>query len=146
MAHLLFHLLFFAEHSHESLTDSALRGIRCALKYSAGPTTNNSNHENQAKLGLTELQAEQTPEPQFPKKKKRGRGPTRCLFLNDLADGVRILIHINKLGQPVGPESSKLSSFLGMIARNGHRAPINFVDWRAMPDSYKEEMWEYVQA
>ena len=54
---------------------------------------------------------------------QKGRGPTRCLFLNDLADGVRILIRINKLGQPVGPESSKLSSLLGMIVQNvqGHR-------------------------
>ena len=131
-----------------SLTDSALRGIRCALKHSVGSTTNKSNQENLDQLGPLELQPEQTPqspEPQLPKK-KRGRGPTRCLFLNDLADGERVFVHINKLGQPVGPESSKLSSFLGTIARNGHRAPINFVDWRAMPDSYKEEMWEYVQA
>ncbi|XWS67479.1 hypothetical protein CRYUN_Cryun04dG0010000 [Craigia yunnanensis] len=136
------------EHSHVSLTDSALRGIRCALKYSVGSTTNKSNQENQDQLGPLELQPEQTPqspEPQLPKKQKRGRGPTRCLFLNDLADGERIFVHINKLGQPVGPESSKLSSFLGTIARNGHKAPLNFVHWRAMPDSYKEDMWEYVQ-
>ncbi|XVE48567.1 hypothetical protein DITRI_Ditri01bG0011800 [Diplodiscus trichospermus] len=136
------------EHSNNSLSDSALRGIRCALKYSAGPTTNKSNEENQDHLCPTKLQDEQTPlssQPQLPKK-KRGRGPTRCLFLNDLADGERIFVHINQLGQPVGHQSSKLSSFLGSIARNGHRAPINFVRWKAMPDSYKEAMWEYVQS
>ncbi|XVE94182.1 hypothetical protein REPUB_Repub01dG0259900 [Reevesia pubescens] len=136
------------EHSHVSLTDSALRGIRCALKYSAGPTTKKSNRENQNQLGPIDFQPEQTPQsPEHAQlmRKKRGRGPTRCLFLNDLADGERIFVHINKFGQPVGPESSKLSSFLGTIARNGHRAPLNIVHWRAMPDSYKEEMWEYVQ-
>ncbi|XP_012436513.1 uncharacterized protein LOC105763031 isoform X5 [Gossypium raimondii] len=129
--------------------DSALRGIRCALEYSARPTTNKSNKANQDQLASVNLQPEQTPQsPEHPQritKKKRGRGPTRCHFLNDLADGERIFVHFNKFGQPVGPESSKLSSFLGTIARNGHKAPLNFVHWRAMPDSYKEEMWEYVQ-
>ncbi|XP_012436512.1 uncharacterized protein LOC105763031 isoform X4 [Gossypium raimondii] len=137
------------EYSHMSLTDSALRGIRCALEYSARPTTNKSNKANQDQLASVNLQPEQTPQsPEHPQritKKKRGRGPTRCHFLNDLADGERIFVHFNKFGQPVGPESSKLSSFLGTIARNGHKAPLNFVHWRAMPDSYKEEMWEYVQ-
>ncbi|TYH31934.1 hypothetical protein ES288_A01G211300v1 [Gossypium darwinii] len=136
------------EHSHTSLTDSALRGIRCALRYSASPKTNKSNQENQGPLGCTKSQLEQSPQRpeqlQFTKKRK-GRGPTRCLFLNDLADGERIFVRINKFGQPVGPNSSKLSSFLGTVARNGHRAPLNFIDWRAMPDSYKDDMWEYVQ-
>ncbi|TYJ03702.1 hypothetical protein E1A91_A12G046300v1 [Gossypium mustelinum] len=137
------------EYSHMSLTDSALRGIRCALEYSARPTTNKSNKPNQDQVASVNLQPDQTPQsPEHPQritKKKRGRGPTRCRFLNDLADGERIFVHFNKFGQPVGPESSKLSSFLGTIARNGHKAPLNFVHWRAMPDSYKEEMWEYVQ-
>ncbi|TYG84139.1 hypothetical protein ES288_D01G225900v1 [Gossypium darwinii] len=136
------------EHSHTSLTDSALRAIRCALRYSASPKTNKSNQENQGPLGCTKSQPEQSPQRpeqrQFTKKRK-GRGPTRCLFLNDLADGERIFVHINKFGQPVGPNSSKLSSFLGTVARNGHRAPLNFIDWRALPDSYKDDMWEYVQ-
>ncbi|KAH1122887.1 hypothetical protein J1N35_006047 [Gossypium stocksii] len=136
------------EHSHTSLTDSALGGIRCALRYSASPKTNKSNQENQGPLGCTKSQPEQSPQRpehrQFTKKRK-GRGPTRCLFLNDLADGERIFVRINKFGQPVGPNSSKLSSFLGTVARNGHRAPLNFIDWRAMPDSYKDDMWEYVQ-
>ncbi|KAG8503877.1 hypothetical protein CXB51_001818 [Gossypium anomalum] len=136
------------EHSQTSLTDSALRGIRCALRYSASPKTNKSNQENQGLFGCTKSQPEQSPQRpeqlQFTKKRK-GRGPTRCLFLNDLADGERIFVLINKFGQPVGPNSSKLSSFLGTVARNGHRAPLNFIDWRAMPDSYKDDMWEYVQ-
>ncbi|KHG15051.1 Bromodomain-containing 4 [Gossypium arboreum] len=136
------------EHSHTSLTDSALRGIRCALRYSASPKTNKSNQENQGPLGCTKSQLEQSPQRpeqlQFTKKRK-GRGPTRCLFLNDLADGERIFVRINKFGQPVGPNSSKLSSFLGTVARNGHRAPLNFIDWRAMPDSYKDDMWEYTK-
>ncbi|XP_039015293.1 uncharacterized protein LOC120145536 [Hibiscus syriacus] len=136
------------EHSHMSLTDSTVRGIRCALKYSAGPTTNKSNRVNQEQLGHAKSQPEQTPqslEQQQFTKKRRGRGPTRCRFLEDLAEGEQIFVQINKLGQPVGPNAYKLSCFLGTIARNGHKAPLTFIHWRAMPDSYKGDMWEYVQ-
>ncbi|XP_039056830.1 uncharacterized protein LOC120199931 isoform X3 [Hibiscus syriacus] len=136
------------EHSHMSLTDSTVRGIRCALKYSAGPTTNKSNRVNQKQLGHAKSQPEQTPqslEQQPFTKKRKGRGPTRCRFLDDLAEGEQIFVQINKLGQPVGPNAYKLSCFLGTIARNGHRAPLTFVHWRAMPDSYKVDMWDYVQ-
>ncbi|GKV32151.1 hypothetical protein SLEP1_g40776 [Rubroshorea leprosula] len=147
------HQSWFQTHAdiEHSITDSAMRGIRCALNYSAGPIMNNQGQEDQ--LGHGKKQPEQT-EPnenqgdqsqQPPKKMKKGRGPTRCLFLNDLPDGERIVVPINKLGQPIGPESSKLTSFLGIIARNGHMAPLTYVQWRHMPDSYKEKMWQHVQ-
>ncbi|CAI9101562.1 OLC1v1038924C3 [Oldenlandia corymbosa var. corymbosa] len=77
-------------------------------------------------------------------KKTRGRGPTRCLkFLNK---GKPIPITTNELGQPVGVDAPKLISFLGTLARNGHMAPLTFVDWRAMPEEKKENMWQEVQA
>ncbi|GMI87906.1 hypothetical protein HRI_002459900 [Hibiscus trionum] len=127
--------------------DFTMRGITCARKYSAGPTTNKSNRVNQEQLGHDKSQPEQTPqsEQQFTKK-RRGRGPTRCRFLDNLTEGERIFVQINELGQPVGPNAYKLSCFLGTIARNGHRAPLTFIHWRAMPNSYKVDMWEYVQA
>ncbi|GMI70634.1 hypothetical protein HRI_000732700 [Hibiscus trionum] len=136
------------EHSHISLTDSTMRGIRCALKYSAGTTTNKSNRVSQEQLGHAKSQPDQTPqslEQQQFTKKRRGRGSTRCRFLDDLAEGERIFVQINNVGHPVGPNAYKLSSFLGTVARNGHRAPLTFIHWRAMLDSYKEDMWEYVQ-
>ncbi|XP_071931281.1 uncharacterized protein [Coffea arabica] len=76
-------------------------------------------------------------------RKTRGRGPTRCLKL--LAEGMRISVTTNELGQPVGPEASKLVSFLGTLARNGNLAPLTYVDWRAVPEESKENMWEEVQ-
>ncbi|KAK8522373.1 hypothetical protein V6N13_115346 [Hibiscus sabdariffa] len=135
------------EHSHALLTDSTIRGITCALKYSARPTTNKSNRVNQEHLGHDKSQPELTPESleQPFTKKRRGRGPTRCRFLDDLTEGERIFVQINNLGQPVGPNAYKLSCFLGTIARNGHRAPLTFVHWRAMPNSYKVDMWEYTK-
>nr|XP_027113245.1 uncharacterized protein LOC113731920 isoform X5 [Coffea arabica] len=76
-------------------------------------------------------------------RKTRGRGPTRCLKL--LVEGMRISVTTNELGQPVGPEASKLVSFLGTLARNGNLAPLTYVDWRAVPEESKENMWEEVQ-
>ncbi|XP_015579210.2 uncharacterized protein LOC8263283 isoform X2 [Ricinus communis] len=78
-------------------------------------------------------------------KKRKVRGPTRCRLMWDLPEGERIFIPINMLGQPIGPEASKLASFLGTVARDGKMAPLNFLDWSAMPEANKEEMWQFVQ-
>ncbi|CAI9115282.1 OLC1v1016141C1 [Oldenlandia corymbosa var. corymbosa] len=76
-------------------------------------------------------------------KKNQVRGPTRCLkFLNA---GKPISITTNELGQPVGPNAPKLISFLGTLARNGHMAPLTCVNWKAIPEENKENMWQEVQ-
>ncbi|KAF5952053.1 hypothetical protein HYC85_009997 [Camellia sinensis] len=77
------------------------------------------------------------------KRKTRGRGPTRCLDVWNTED--KIPIATNALGQPIGLEAPKLVNFLGTMARNGHLAPLNYVDWRAFPDENKEKMWQQVQ-
>lgn len=50
----------------------------------------------------------------------------------------------NELGQPVGPEACKLTSFLGFIARDGNLAPLTYATWIKMPEEYKENMWQKV--
>ncbi|KAL3515715.1 hypothetical protein ACH5RR_022617 [Cinchona calisaya] len=76
-------------------------------------------------------------------RKTRGRGPTRCLKL--LVKGKPISVTTNELGQPIGPEASKLITFLGTLARTGDLAPLTYVDWRGVPEENKEKMWEEVQ-
>ncbi|XP_052194420.1 uncharacterized protein LOC127802577 isoform X2 [Diospyros lotus] len=76
--------------------------------------------------------------------RRKGRGPTRCLNVWN-TEG-KILIATNELGQPIGLEAPKLTNFLGTIARNGHMAPLNYIDWRALPDENKEKMWQQVQS
>ncbi|XP_050209653.1 uncharacterized protein LOC126660288 isoform X2 [Mercurialis annua] len=78
-------------------------------------------------------------------KRRKVRGPTRCRLMWDLPRGERIFVPINMLGQPVGPEASKLASFLGTVARDGKMAPLNFLDWSGMPEAYKEDMWQFIQ-
>ncbi|GLT61668.1 hypothetical protein SLA2020_343570 [Shorea laevis] len=142
------------ENSQVSLTDSAMRGIRCALRYSAGPVTDNPSQGDEDQLGPAESHPEHSllnqnqetqSQQQSTKKMKRVRGPTRCLFLRDLPEGQRIIVPFDNQGRPVGSEAAKLSSFLGTIARDGHRAPLTFFNWKEMPDSYKEDMWHLVQ-
>ncbi|KAK9286630.1 hypothetical protein L1049_015030 [Liquidambar formosana] len=80
----------------------------------------------------------------FVSTRRKTRGPTRCLSLWGRQEGERISVPTNKLGQPIGRLAPKLSNFLGTIARNGHVAPLTYVDWRGMPDASKEKMWQLV--
>eukprot|EP00268_Persea_americana_P048413 TRINITY_DN5113_c1_g1_i2.p1 TRINITY_DN5113_c1_g1~~TRINITY_DN5113_c1_g1_i2.p1 ORF type:complete len:427 (+),score=59.74 TRINITY_DN5113_c1_g1_i2:167-1447(+) len=75
--------------------------------------------------------------------RKRTRGPNRCIALNDRQD--RIVIEYNEYNQPIGQSERLLSSYLGIIARDGQKTPINYADWRRIPAEMKEEMWEVVQ-
>ncbi|KAL2460540.1 Uncharacterized protein Adt_43960 [Abeliophyllum distichum] len=77
------------------------------------------------------------------KSRGRGRGPTRCL---QLLSEKRISITTNALGQPIGHEAPKLTSFLGILARNGNLLPLTYVDWRAVPNESKESLWQKVQS
>ncbi|KAL3814528.1 hypothetical protein ACJIZ3_015796 [Penstemon smallii] len=78
------------------------------------------------------------------KKKCGGRGPTRGYNL--LRDDKPIPVVTDEQGNPVGPESRKLITYLGVLARNGNLAPLNYLDWRAVPLENKEIMWQKVQS
>ena len=53
-----------------------------------------------------------------------------------------IEIHINERSQPIGPNSVKLSSLLGVLARE--MVPINYSDWRKVSDQLKEDLWNII--
>lgn len=77
---------------------------------------------------------------------KETRGPTYMQSIWGRAPNLP-LIHVeyNELGQPIGGENSKLSHFLGSIARNGKYCPIDVKDWHAMPRTKKSEMLDVVK-
>lgn len=62
---------------------------------------------------------------------KKSRGTALPLVWN-LAEGKRIVVKCNKLGQPIGAESGVLGKFLGTVARNGGYCPcpLNMKDRR----------------
>ncbi|KAG1354665.1 hypothetical protein COCNU_07G007770 [Cocos nucifera] len=77
--------------------------------------------------------------------KTKGSRSYTCLDVWNSPEGQRIRVAFNNLGQPIGWKAAKLSNFLGTIARDGHLAPLNFIDWRAMPHGSKEKMWQLVE-
>ncbi|CAA2998544.1 Hypothetical predicted protein [Olea europaea subsp. europaea] len=68
------------------------------------------------------------------RRKTRGRGPTCC---QQLLSEKCVSITTNALGQPIGREAPKLTSFLGILARIGHFLPLTYVDWRTVPNLRK---------
>ncbi|KAJ9552357.1 hypothetical protein OSB04_016402 [Centaurea solstitialis] len=83
-----------------------------------------------------------TPDSTSIQKKRQGRGPTRCVKLLNTVGRIRIAT--NELGQPVGPEASQLTSFLGLTARDGKLAPLTYSSWSKVPEDNKENMWQKV--
>lgn len=71
---------------------------------------------------------------------KRSRGPT-MMHSGWGKDGGILHVELNDLGQPIGPEGCRLSSKLGVLARNGILAPLNHKDWRLLPDLYQNKIW-----
>lgn len=78
------------------------------------------------------------------KRKRGGRGPSLCLKVWAMPEGVRIRVSFNDLGQPIGDEARTLSSFLGQIARDGTVAPLTYTDWRFFPEKNKKAIMHLV--
>lgn len=75
---------------------------------------------------------------------RRTRGPNRCIALTNQRE--RIVVECNEYGQPIGRNERLLSSYLGIIARDGQKAPLNYSDWRRMPAERTMDMWQAIQA
>nr|XP_009796880.1 PREDICTED: uncharacterized protein LOC104243398 [Nicotiana sylvestris]XP_016439204.1 PREDICTED: uncharacterized protein LOC107765113 [Nicotiana tabacum] len=75
---------------------------------------------------------------------KRLRGPT-MMHSGWKNDGGSLHVELNEYGQPIGPETSRLSSKLGVIARNGILAPLNYKDWRLVPKMFKDIIWAHIK-
>lgn len=60
-------------------------------------------------------------------------------------DGGNLHIELNEHGQIIGPEGTRLSSKLGVLARNGVLAPLNHKDWRLVPSMYKDRIWAQIK-
>ncbi|KAF8407248.1 hypothetical protein HHK36_006375 [Tetracentron sinense] len=74
---------------------------------------------------------------------RRTRGPNKAIPPPPPGQD-RILVPINKLGQPTGNEAGKLSQFIGTLVKDGDILPINYMDWRQVPDSLKQGVMDRV--
>nr|XP_033512008.1 uncharacterized protein LOC104096205 isoform X3 [Nicotiana tomentosiformis] len=60
-------------------------------------------------------------------------------------DGGILHVEFNNLSQAIGPDAARLSSKLGVIARNDILAPLNHKDWRLVPKLYKNRILAYIK-
>ncbi len=77
------------------------------------------------------------------KRVKRGRTALKEVWGMD--ENSRILVSFNKFGQPVGKEAALLSSFCGLLARNGLMCPINKSNWTKVSKELKAELFGVIQ-
>ncbi|MQM21651.1 hypothetical protein Taro_054695 [Colocasia esculenta] len=77
--------------------------------------------------------------------KRKGRGPTMCHDVHALEDGKKICVEWDDIGQPVGKGGKSLRTFLGTVARNADKCPINVQSWDKMPPNCIEDVWLFIQ-
>ena len=76
-----------------------------------------------------------------PKEKKK-RGPSK-LTLHYKGKQKCDEVDFNERNQPVGPESVKLSTLEGILARE--LVPITMKTWREVPENVKDKLWACVK-
>ncbi|KAG5631486.1 hypothetical protein H5410_003203 [Solanum commersonii] len=74
----------------------------------------------------------------------RTRGPT-MMHSEWGKDGGNLHIELNEHSQFIGSEGTRLSSKLGVLARNDILAPLNHKDWRLVPSMYKDRIWAHIK-
>ncbi|KAJ8628112.1 hypothetical protein MRB53_021419 [Persea americana] len=74
---------------------------------------------------------------------RRTRGPNRCIALTNQRE--RIVVGCNEYGQPIGRNKRLLSSYIGIIARDGQKAPLTYSDWRRIPEERTVDMLQAIQ-
>ncbi|OMP09807.1 hypothetical protein COLO4_05115 [Corchorus olitorius] len=76
--------------------------------------------------------------------KRRGCTTLKAIYEMNSAD--RICVEFNKYHQPIKKEAQLLTSFLGLVARNGRYCPINVKDWRKVDERNKKELKDFVMS
>ena len=71
---------------------------------------------------------------------KKGRGPTECAYINILEENIEI--DINEGNQSIGPNTVKLASLLGVLAKEMVTKTYSY--WRKVSDELKEDMWNII--
>lgn len=73
---------------------------------------------------------------------KRKRGPT---MMKDIAKDPNSRVHVDFtfMGEPYGPGSVKLSSYLGPLVREN--VPVTLESWKKLTEDMKTVLWKSVQ-
>ncbi|MQL97181.1 hypothetical protein Taro_029864 [Colocasia esculenta] len=68
-----------------------------------------------------------------------------CHDVHALEDGKKNCVEWDDLGQPVGKGGKSLRTFLGIVARNADKCPINVQSWDKMLQNCIEDVWLFIQ-
>uniref|UniRef100_A0A0E0AAQ5 Transposase Tnp1/En/Spm-like domain-containing protein n=2 Tax=Oryza glumipatula TaxID=40148 RepID=A0A0E0AAQ5_9ORYZ len=60
---------------------------------------------------------------------KRRRGPTKLANVENLPEGVKIIVKLDRFNAPCSQSSVVLGSYLGTHVRKAHLAPLNILKW-----------------
>ena len=61
------------------------------------------------------------------------------------ANEERLILQLNKAGQPIGKLAGIWSRWLGSMARMPYMCPMDYVQWDLVPQQYKNQCWEATQ-
>nr|DAD43210.1 TPA_asm: hypothetical protein HUJ06_001440 [Nelumbo nucifera] len=57
----------------------------------------------------------------------------------DMTAEEKIVVQLDEMGRPIGDEGKT-----GTMVRRAQFAPINYIKWKDMPRTYKDDMWTTV--
>ena len=55
------------------------------------------------------------------------------------------IVYLTEDGEIVGPDEVSLYSNLGILARNGYRAPLTYLSWTDVPINILDDLWREMQ-
>lgn len=59
--------------------------------------------------------------------------------------GKVMLLELDSENDVVGDNAKAFSSQLGILAKDGNKLPLSYTDWRALPDTDKDLVWNEVK-
>ena len=75
------------------------------------------------------------------KPKRKGKAKVSC-FTKGKGKGTRLEVEFNEMGQPFRANAAKLSSFLGITARE--LIPVTLDKWSDLTDDFMTQIWDHI--
>ena len=70
---------------------------------------------------------------------RKVRGPTKLQDVWNLGPGEKLPEKFNIYGQCV--DNGELEKFCGVVAKTPNLTPLEYKDWRLVPDHFKDQIW-----
>ncbi|MQM09887.1 hypothetical protein Taro_042768 [Colocasia esculenta] len=85
------------------------------------------------------------PKERLSMEKRKTREPTCSHEVHGMESGKKNYVEWNDVGQPVGSGGRSIRTFLGTVARNASKLPIDISVWNKMPKHLIEDVWDFIK-